>query len=692
MRSDPSQYFPESTRQLFIDYGDFTPPPDPNSIQKEITYSDISVVEERIGRGGFGVVHHGRVHGRDIALKEPRPDRSALGERFVTEAQFWEGLTGEKSPPFLVDCHAWGTEPHPWICMEYLPHGTLGAYLREYMSENNALLSLDTALWMATVVARGVEYTHSQGLTHRDLKPDNILLEEIEGFELPYPQISDWGLAIVPALADGDDRVLHPYAAPEQLDDPDAEITKQEHGEGIDIYQLGLITHFLLTGDHPIDAPSRIQLHDNIRRGRIPAPSDERATIPDEIDKVVMKAVSRQRTDRYQNAGKYRERLESLFRSCLTVDNIRMERVDYHRSATTATAIGPSHGTDPTDLRRDWQFELESPTHAPLVWTNLLCVPEESQLEIRDVETGDRAATVTFPHLADGDVVSGIAFDDGKLYVLTEFGRLFSARGQREIATVHSGGNGTLTVGPGTEPDFFITQSDGEQSAIARVRSDGSTAWRCQFTSPTERQPPVYVPQTSTVFVASVNGLLELDATSGANRLYGDIQPPTTPLSLYQNYIYYGADVGGDTRIICVNINTEHIEWTASLDTPRNVSGLAVTNNVVVATTYGDPSNHGRVVCCERTNGTERWRFTFGNQSLSPPAVDQNHACVGLSIDIEETSIPEYMHDIYCFDLESGAAAYRARTDSGTPRTPILRDGRLVAVTSQDVCVGFTST
>jgi len=183
MRSDPSQYLPESTRQVFSDYGSFPPPPDANRLHAEVEYDEIDIVEERVGRGGFAVVHHGRVDGCDVALKEPRADSNAPPETFVAEAEFWQGLTGEKSPPFLVDCYAWGTDPHPWICTEFLPRGTLYRYLEEYVESKGRWLPLDTALWMATVLARAVEYAHSQGLTHRDLKPDNILLKEVEGFD-----------------------------------------------------------------------------------------------------------------------------------------------------------------------------------------------------------------------------------------------------------------------------------------------------------------------------------------------------------------------------------------------------------------------------------------------------------------------------------------------------------------------------
>ncbi len=692
MQLDPSQYLPKSTRQLLSDYGRFPPPPDSSSIEKTIGYDDVKIVEERVGRGGYAVVHHGRVDGHDVALKQPRIDRRTSDDEFVAEGQFSEGLTDEKSPPFLVDCYAWGTEPQPWICTEYLPRGTLDTYLEQYVERERTLLPIDTALWMALIIACGVEYAHSQGLTHRDLKPENILLKEIEGSKLPYPQIADWGLAIVPALADSEKRMNQEYAAPEQLDDPEAEITEQEHGEGIDIYQLGLITHFLLTGQDPVTSPTNIQLLDNIKRGRFPAPSDQRASVPDGVDKVVMKATSRQREDRYRNAATYREQLKSLFRSCINIDNIRIEGVDYHRSGATATTIGPTRRSEPSTLMRDWQFELpNSPVHAPLVWTNLLCIPGLSQLNLHDITTGENIAKITFPEMTKDESVSGVAFNDGKLYVLTDSGRLLSARGQTEIATVPCGVNGSLTVGLGTNHDFFITNSRDRNVAL-RVRPDGSIVWESQFTSPSPRQPPVYIPQQNTLLIASRNGLLELDAISGETRQYdNDIIPPTTQLSLYQNYVYYGAKIGKRSCVICTNISTEQREWVAHLSTSRSIRGLAVTHNEVVATTRGDAEQHGRIVCLERTSGNKRWRFTFGNQSVTPPTIDQNHVCVGLSMRPEQASIPEYMHDIYCFDLESGNQAYRARTDSGTPHRVVPRDGLLIAVTSQDTCIGFTS-
>lgn len=701
MRSDPSQYFPESTRQLFAEYGDYPPPPDSAHLENDIAYDDIDIIEEEIGKGGFAVVHHGQIDNQDVALKEPRSDREELGQQFLAEARYWEGLTGEKSPPFIVDCYASGTEPHPWICADYLPKGTLHSYLEDYMETEGTPLPLDVALWMAIIIIRGVEYAHSQGVTHRDLKPDNILLkqEEHKPIASPYPQISDWGLAIIPILADSDDAVLHPYAAPEQLDDARSEVTNQKHGEGIDIYQTGLITHFLLTGEHPVPHPSRIQLHENITHGNIPRPSEQRSSLPDGIDQVIMKAIARNRNNRYENATKFREVLEGVFRSCIDIDEIAMEKVDYFRSATTATGIArPSKGDKPIDMEQIWQCNLrDNPVHSPLTQSNQLYVPMRDRVDVYNLESGIKVTTYEPAHLGEDDSISGITLAGQKLYAATNRGAILSVFEQKRVGKVHADTDAAEFTAPisilESDPQFFVTYRvpDVNTNVTTRVGPNGTEEWEVKtIWSESSHQLPVYLPQQEQLFVPSDNGIVELDTTSGAKHVYDNIIAPETNLVSHRNYLYYGATVGGETSIVCVNTNNEKITWTHSTGSTLPMSGLSVKNDAVVATTKGLCTDHGTIVCCDRSTGSERWKFVFGNQSVSPPVVDQNHVYVGLSLGHDGETLPDYMQDIYCFDLESGTNVFRARTDSEIADSLLPRDDQLLAVTSDASCISFS--
>ncbi|MCX7591586.1 MAG: serine/threonine protein kinase, partial [Kiritimatiellae bacterium] len=211
---------------------------------------------EKIGDGGMGVVYlaYDQKLGRYVAIKRLHRSalmRTSLKERFTREAKAIAAL----SHPHIVHVYAFG-EDHfgPYIVMEYVagpsdrspnkvpPHPyTLADHVHR-----DGPLTLSSGLDLMIKLCRAVAYAHKCGVIHRDLKPSNILLtEHLE------PKIADFGLARRRTIEEeqltvpGERMLSLGYGAPEQ--EMDAMLTD----ERADVYGLGALFYFALTGKNP---------------------------------------------------------------------------------------------------------------------------------------------------------------------------------------------------------------------------------------------------------------------------------------------------------------------------------------------------------------------------------------------------------------------------------------------------------
>jgi serine/threonine-protein kinase len=195
---------------------------------------------ELLGRGGMGVVYRARQHNppREVALKKLRAGEQATPEerrRFVAEIQ----AAARVRHPSIVEIYdvSRPDEP-PYFTMPLFPT-TLRAELGHYRLPRAAAALIAT-------IARAVRHAHKRGVLHRDLKPDNILIDE-----RGQPHVADFGLAkqIGDATLTAVGIGTPEYAAPEQLrNDRDAITT------AIDQYSLGVMLYELLTGVRPFQS------------------------------------------------------------------------------------------------------------------------------------------------------------------------------------------------------------------------------------------------------------------------------------------------------------------------------------------------------------------------------------------------------------------------------------------------------
>ena len=253
-------------------------------------------VLELVGSGGNADVHKVQLteSGTVAALKVPKGSgtlSSTVIDEFVSEAETWEKIDDHSN---IVSIRDWGTVPYPWLLLEYVP-GSLAALDTD--------LSLYDKLEVLETVADTLTYTHGRGVVHLDLKPSNILIDEDMA-----PKIGDWGLArMLMEHTQTQVGMSLPYSAPEQLTQQAGTI---DHPT--DIYQLGVVSYELLTGQLPFTSDRPLDLQRQIRETEPTPPSAVVADLPSEIDEILLTALQKHPSQRYERIILFRNSLRSV--------------------------------------------------------------------------------------------------------------------------------------------------------------------------------------------------------------------------------------------------------------------------------------------------------------------------------------------------------------------------------------------
>lgn len=216
------------------------------------------------------------------------PDSVAV-DRIVEAIERWDTVS---SHDFVLSVLDWGSDPDPWLALEYVDGGTI---------RDRDDLAGGERLWIALGVLRALSYAHSRGVFHLGLRPDGVYcLQALDGV-WSVPKVGGWDLArLIERIEGGPDPR---YAAPEQLDpgaygDPD---------QCTDVYRAGAVLYELFAGRPPHRDET------SVLDGTPPDPG-EVADIPSGLGEVLSRAVRRDPTVRYETVDDFRRGLEGFVR------------------------------------------------------------------------------------------------------------------------------------------------------------------------------------------------------------------------------------------------------------------------------------------------------------------------------------------------------------------------------------------
>jgi eukaryotic-like serine/threonine-protein kinase len=257
-------------------------------------------LEELVGSGGMSSVYraHDRLLERTVALKilhEQFTRDDDYVERFRREAR----AVAQLAHPNIVTVIDRGEQDgRQFIVFEYVD----GMNLKELMTREGPL-SPREAIELALQVARGLSFAHESGLVHRDVKPQNVLLDA-DG----RAKVTDFGIAhavdVDGMTITGTIMGTSNYIAPEQA-------RGQPVDEQTDVYSLGCVLYELLAGDVPFDGDNFVAVAMRHVNDPVPSVRDVRPDVPPRLDWAIQQAMAKDHDERFESMADFAAELEA---------------------------------------------------------------------------------------------------------------------------------------------------------------------------------------------------------------------------------------------------------------------------------------------------------------------------------------------------------------------------------------------
>lgn len=250
-------------------------------------------IVEQLGQGGMATVfkaYHASLD-RYVAIKVLHPafkeDPTFLA-RFQREARVVAKLEHINIVPVYDFAEHNGA---PYLVMKFIEGETLKARLAR------APLTVEETLRVIEAMGAGLDYAHRQGILHRDIKPSNVMLARDGGI-----YIADFGLARIALAGESTLSTDAMLGTPHYMSPEQAKGVK-ELDAGTDIYSLGVVLYELTVGRVPYSADTPFAIiHDHIYTP-LPPPRAANPNVPESIERVLLKALAKERTDRYADVA-----------------------------------------------------------------------------------------------------------------------------------------------------------------------------------------------------------------------------------------------------------------------------------------------------------------------------------------------------------------------------------------------------
>jgi eukaryotic-like serine/threonine-protein kinase len=279
------------------------PPSTPIPDRLQAALADRYRLDLEIGQGGMATVYLAEdlKHHRKVALKVLRPElAAALGsERFLREVQIAAHLQHPHILPLFDSGEADGF-------LYYVMPFVEGESLRQRLQRDGAM-PVPEGVRIIREVVDALAYAHQQGIVHRDIKPDNVMLSG------RHAVVTDFGVAKAVSAA-GTDKLTTvgvalgtpTYMAPEQA------MGETNLDQRADIYSVGALAYEVLTGAPPFDKPTAQALLSAHVLEKPVAPDTRRAEITPALSQLVMRCLEKEKDERYQTADEMLPALEVL--------------------------------------------------------------------------------------------------------------------------------------------------------------------------------------------------------------------------------------------------------------------------------------------------------------------------------------------------------------------------------------------
>lgn len=266
-------------------------------------------LHELLGRGGMGAVYRGVQNSlfREVAVKVVMPEfaqQPGYVERFTREAKVAASL----EHPHIVPVYDYGNENGvTYVVMRLLSGGSLAQRLEDIEAGKTPLPSLAEVAALLNQLAGALDYAHSEGVIHRDIKPNNVMFDS-----RGIPYIVDFGLAKLLDTQDALTRSGQTLGTPAYM--PPEQWQAGSVTAAADQYALAVLIYEVLTGHQPFEAASLHQLIYMHLHQPPPSPNVWREDVPEAVSLVLEQALAKNPEGRFPSVAAFAEAFEAATR------------------------------------------------------------------------------------------------------------------------------------------------------------------------------------------------------------------------------------------------------------------------------------------------------------------------------------------------------------------------------------------